>query len=147
MIKNRMREQKLRALFYVDKVNHKKPETLMLTNRIGPINFDEYYQRDWASRIYYDKEVSENINGQTRYYKGQWSRSTGKKDGMGLLFYDDGTKYEGNFRNGYMSGKGRKLFVNGEYYEGEFLKDQANGQGTFRDLHGGKYEGYWKNDK
>lgn len=53
------------------------------------------------------------------------------KDGMGVMFWPDGTKYEGTFHNDLPHGYGRKIFANGEYYEGHFLEGKANGQGTF----------------
>jgi hypothetical protein len=63
------------------------------------------------------------------------------------MFWPEGTKYEGQFRDGFMKGKGRKIFANGEYYVGEFDNDKANGYGVFKDLNGGKYEGQWVDDK
>lgn len=116
----------------------------MLTQRLGALNVDDYLHKDKEQRIYYDKFVDCEDG---RMYKGQWSKKNNKKDGIGILFFKDGSKYEGQFKNGFMSGKGRKLFVNGEYYLGEFALDKANGYGTFRDLNGGKYEGGWKDDK
>lgn len=69
------------------------------------------------------------------------------KDGLGILFWPDGTKYEGQFSQDVMSGNGRKIFANGEYYIGLFENDKANGYGVFKDLNGGRYEGEWKEDK
>lgn len=42
------------------------------------------------------------------------------KDGLGIMFWPDGTKYEGQFKNDCQSGFGRKLFSNGEFYIGHF---------------------------
>jgi hypothetical protein len=39
------------------------------------------------------------------------------KDGVGVMFWPDGTKYEGDFQNDHPHGYGRKIFSNGEYYE------------------------------
>jgi hypothetical protein len=40
------------------------------------------------------------------------------KDGIGVMFWPDGTKYEGDFKEDQPHGYGRKIFANGEYYEG-----------------------------
>ncbi len=74
-------------------------------------------------------------------------KKTNFKDGVGIMFWPDGTKYEGQFRNDKQHGKGRKIFSNGEFYIGNFANDKANGFGVFQDLNGGKYEGEWKEDK
>lgn len=62
-------------------------------------------------------------------------------DGVGIMFWPDGTKYEGQFKWDQPRGKGRKIFSNGEYYIGNFGNGKANGYGIFQDLNGGKYEG------
>ena len=63
------------------------------------------------------------------------------KDGVGVMIWPDGTKFEGNFQADVPHGYGRKIFANGEYYEGYFSEGKANGHGTFQDINGGKYEG------
>lgn len=50
-----------------------------------------------------------------------------QRDGVGIMFWPDGTKYEGQFRHDKMCGKGRKIYSNGEYYVGEFANDMAHG--------------------
>jgi hypothetical protein len=69
------------------------------------------------------------------------------KDGVGVMFWPDGTKYEGDFQNDHPHGYGRKIFSNGEYYEGYFQEGKASGHGVFQDISGGKYEGTWMQDK
>lgn len=69
------------------------------------------------------------------------------RDGVGIFFGRDHSKYEGQFKADKMHGKGRKIYANGEYYVGDFANDMANGYGVFRDLNGGRYEGQWKDDK
>jgi hypothetical protein len=51
----------------LDKANHKIPDTLMLTQRIGIFNYVELITEDGEPRILYDKfEVGED----GREYKG-----------------------------------------------------------------------------
>ena len=52
-------------------------------------------------------------------------------DGVGIMFWEDGTKYEGQFKLDQPHGKGRKIFSNGEYYIGHFAYGKANGYGIF----------------
>lgn len=48
-------------------------------------------------RIYFDKFVE---LGDGRTYKGEWLANTKDiKDGIGVMFWSDGTKYEGTFHN------------------------------------------------
>jgi hypothetical protein len=47
------------------------------------------------------------------------------------MFWPDGTKYEGNFKDDAPHGYGRKIFSNGEYYEGYFIEGKAHGNGMF----------------
>lgn len=65
------------------------------------------------------------------YLKNSRLKKNGLKDGVGIMFWPDGTKYEGQFTMDKQDGYGRKIFSNGEYYVGNFANDQANGFGTF----------------
>jgi len=38
-------------------------------------------------------------------------------------------KYEGNFENGEMTGEGLMIYENGDWYKGNFLKGTYNGIG------------------
>ena len=63
-----------------------------------------------------------------RTYKGEWLANTQNiKDGIGVMFWPDGTKYEGTFHYDLPHGYGRKIFANGEYYEGNFWEGKAQG--------------------
>jgi hypothetical protein len=66
MKKDKLRESKLKHLFSIkiykcivsielDKVNHKIPETLMLSQRIGAFKYENYVIEDGTPRILYDK--------------------------------------------------------------------------------------------
>lgn len=52
------------------------------------------------------------------------------KSGQGVFAYPDGSKYEGQFRNGKFHGQGVFYFANGDKYEGEFAENYPDGQGT-----------------
>ena len=65
------------------------------------------------------------------------------KDGKGILFYNNGNKYEGDFNNGKKEGKGIIYFNNGEKYKGDFKNDKMVGNGKVTVLYndGNKYVG------
>ena len=52
------------------------------------------------------------------------------KNGQGVFAYPDGSKYEGQFRNGKFEGQGVFYFPNGDRYEGQFKENYPDGQGT-----------------
>ena len=46
-----------------------------------------------------------------------------KREGKGIMYYKDGEKYDGEWKNGLFEGKGIYYFKNGNRYEGEFKND------------------------
>ena len=46
-----------------------------------------------------------------------------------------------------MHGKGLLTYENGNTYEGEFVKNRREGYGSFSWVNGKKFEGHWKNGK
>ncbi|EGR28379.1 protein kinase domain protein [Ichthyophthirius multifiliis] len=62
--------------------------------------------------------------------------------------YNNGSKYEGEVKNGLRDGKGKYYYNNGGYYEGQWKDGQMNGQGTLYFPDGQTaYDGQWRNDK
>lgn len=70
----------------------------------------------------------------------------GKRESYGVLAYQDGSKYEGYWKNDQKSGKGKLISSNGNVYEGDWENDAANGKGVLVSQNGGRYEGFWKDD-
>ncbi|MFP6887458.1 MAG: hypothetical protein VB997_07835, partial [Opitutales bacterium] len=98
-------------------------------------------------------------------YEGMVDRS-GRKHGMGVYQWNDGSRYEGNFhedkrhgrgrftwktrdvyegdyQNGQRTGRGSYHWVDGSSYLGEFLNGKRHGQGTFTAGDGTRYQGQW----
>ncbi|XP_030583500.1 ankyrin repeat and MYND domain-containing protein 1 isoform X2 [Archocentrus centrarchus] len=62
-------------------------------------------------------------------------------EGLGVQEWPDGSRYEGEFVNGFKHGKGRYSWANGEYYEGSFYKDYRHGDGLYCWPTGHKFSG------
>jgi len=60
----------------------------------------------------------------------------GKPHGQGTFTFAKGGKYVGEFKNGQRHGQGTTTFDNGMKYEGEFKDGQRHGQGTTTSTNG-----------
>ena len=76
-------------------------------------------------------------------YEGEFK--DGILNGQGTFTSSGGSKYVGKFRNGKRNGHGTFTSPDGSKYVGKFRKGKRNGQGIFTWSDGGKYEGEWKN--
>ena len=47
------------------------------------------------------------------------------------MYYNNGDKYEGDYKTGKKEGKGIYYYNNGERYEGDFKNDKREGKGIF----------------
>ena len=78
-----------------------------------------------------------------------------KREIKGIMIYNNGAKYEGQWRKDKKNGKG--IFTSSNYfncknkigmkYEGEFTDDRFEGYGVVTYTNGDKYEGEWKRSK
>ena len=78
-----------------------------------------------------------------------------KREKSGIMLFDNGAKYEGQWKNDKKQGKG--VFTSSHYfdcknfvgmkYEGDFKEDKFEGFGITLYTNGDKYEGEWKNNK
>jgi hypothetical protein len=57
----------------------------------------------------------------------------GRMEGDGVYTYEDGTRYEGRFKNGAFHGKGRLIFANGEFRGLWNHGRQVEGRYVFKD--------------
>jgi hypothetical protein len=77
-------------------------------------------------------------------YKGETSDSTGQRHGYGTYVYrDDGSEYNGNYKNDLRHGIGTMMLTNGIRYEGEWRHGYAHGQGLLTFPDGDQYSGGW----
>ena len=77
-------------------------------------------------------------------YQGEWKN--GKMDGQeGTFTYADRAKYQGGFKNGEKDGQGTFIWAHGEVYHGEYKKGKMDGHGTYTWANGNTYQGGFKN--
>ena len=60
--------------------------------------------------------------------------------------YQDGTIYEGEWKDGKMHGQGVFRYASGNVYEGEWKDNKRHGQVVYRYADGDVYEGEYKDD-
>lgn len=79
-------------------------------------------------------------------YNGRYVGETanGKPHGTGILYYNNGDRYEGFFENGDLQ-HGTFIFANGDKYEGAFKNGKADGYGVLTKINGQVTEGFWEN--
>jgi hypothetical protein len=78
-------------------------------------------------------------------YVGAISKD-GKRDGLGNFYFDNGTVFQGTWRNDFVcDGPGQAWYADG-YYSGEFQSKRRHGSGTMLYKDKSKYEGTWRND-
>ena len=68
-------------------------------------------------------------------------------EGFGKYYYNNGDRYEGEFKNGIKEGKGKIFYGNGDRYEGEFKNNVREGKGKIIQANGEVYEVTFRNDE
>jgi len=69
------------------------------------------------------------------------------KHGVGMLTWDDGRRYHGQFEYGRFSGNAVMSWPDGRRYCGQYLEDVKHGEGTFTWADGRRYQGQWRAGK
>ena len=82
------------------------------------------YQKEFNHKT--DFQVIKFSNGT---YEGEIKN--GKREGKGIMYYNDGNRYEGEFKNGQREGKGIMYYKDGDRYEGEFKNGKKHGKGIY----------------
>lgn len=76
-------------------------------------------------------------------YEGEWKN--GERHGKGTFYYTNGDKYIGDWVRDVQHGKGIYYFQNGERYEGDYADGERTGKGIYVYPNGDKYVGQFKN--
>ena len=61
-----------------------------------------------------------------------------------VKIYNDGEKYEGQFKDDKRHGKGIFYYASGDKYDGEWKNNNRHGKGIEYYADGAKYDGEWK---
>lgn len=80
-------------------------------------------------------------------YTGEISMVDGEPNGYGVITYDDGRCYEGDWRDGKFHGKGKMMYSSGDIYVGDYRFDLMHGKGKYVWKDGRGYDGEFSNDK
>ena len=70
-----------------------------------------------------------------------------KSNDSPVLYFQDGNRYEGEFKGGFPHGNGRFYYENGARYEGEVHMGEKHGQGSYIFSNGEKYIGRFEKEK
>lgn len=79
-------------------------------------------------------------------YRGEINKKK-KRHGKGVIVYDTGRVYEGQWKNDLREGSGYELFTNGNVYQGQYSQGKAHGKGIYQWRNGEVFDGEWKNGK
>ena len=60
--------------------------------------------------------------------------------------YQNGDKYDGDWKDNRIQGSGVFYFLDGSSYDGEWINGKRNGRGTYVTISNEKYLGEWKNN-
>ncbi len=74
-------------------------------------------------------------------YEGNWK--DGAFNGQGIFYWKGGGRYDGEWKDGLKSGNGFDLYSDGSTYEGEFENGMRNGHGIMTWPDGSRYDGEW----
>ena len=78
-------------------------------------------------------------------YEGEYQ--DGKKHGHGVVTYNDGSRFLGEWRSGKRDSLGITIFANDDVYEGEHQGRKLHGFGTMSYANGSHYVGEWMDGK
>lgn len=71
--------------------------------------------------------------------------STFCRNGQGYFDYPDGSRWVGEFKDGYPQGRGVCYYANGDRYEGEWVSNAPSGKGVMYFASGRVYGAVWLN--
>jgi hypothetical protein len=106
--------------------DYSTPATRSTESRLGPFVFDR--NEEINNRMDLITRGPYELDNQA-IYQGQWTRE-GLREGRGIQVWQDGSKYEGYWKNDQANGYGRLIHADGDCFYGEWLNDKAHGRGT-----------------
>lgn len=71
----------------------------------------------------------------------------GRRHGWGIYIWPDGGRFVGQWSNDRRYGRGTRTWPNGHRYEGEWRDGRISGQGTYSWPNGERYSGLWRDGR
>lgn len=68
----------------------------------------------------------------------------GRAHGLGTMYFPEGHRYSGQWRDQVREGQGRFTFAGGDEYLGAFVRNQMEGTGVMTYANGNVYKGEWR---
>jgi hypothetical protein len=84
------------------------------------------------------------VEGEDGTYRG-YVNQDGKQEGVGIMIFDDGTKFSGEYKGCLPNGVIKAEFADGDIYWGMEKDGLPNGYNTYQCNNGDTYTGQWKN--
>lgn len=135
-----MGNKKSKILSY-DTENH-----IDLKKNYGRINIqdDVYYLGNLNNKHKQNGYGTEYYNNDSILYEGEWVN--GLKNGLGKMYFQNNSKYIGDFEFDVIHGNGEFYYPNGEFYIGQFKVNNIAGFGKYYNSIGSiVYSGMWLN--
>ena len=105
--------------------------------------------KKFKESVFYGEMINGRRHGQGimlynngRLYEGQWECDY--KQGMGYEKFPNCSVYQGYYVNGKPEGVGKYTWANGEFYEGEWVNGLKHGSGMWQGAKGDSYVGEWR---
>ena len=109
------------------------------TQELGPLEHIFESRADLITR-----KPARLANG--AFYIGQWNARKNQREGHGIIYFADGSIFEGEMKKNKANGFGRHIRHDGEVYIGMWYNDMVHGKGTLINSAGESYDGEWLND-
>ena len=136
-------------------INENRKNTQLIMNQFALLHNQNAQVQNQLAQMNkkFDKLNINNINNQEiKYNNGDRLRYVGQvvnglPEGKGIMYWNNGDRYEGDWRNDKREGKGIYYWNDGDIYEGDYKNGVREGKGIMYYNNGEKKEGIWKNDK
>ena len=94
-------------------------------------------------------KINNTINNkELKYGNGRYvGQVVNLKEGNGIYYYNNGERYEGDWKNDLKEGKGIYYYNDGDRYEGDYKDSKKEGKGIYYFNDGDRSMGDYSNDK
>ena len=116
---------------------------LYCTNEKTRADNIEVYIHDKLESIRMRLKTHSNAFQHLGKYRGKFKND--RASGQGTVWYNDGSYYSGEFKEGAADGGGKKIWSNGDTYHGNFKRNRPHGNGTVEEQDGTIYNGTFVN--